>query len=110
MSDDATRLLDMLGAAEEALDYLTDYSREDFLSDKRTIRACERCIEIIGEAASKVSEDLQRLHPELPWHRAKGMRNIIIHEYGAVQYDLIYETIVEHLPNLIQQIKSIVKG
>jgi uncharacterized protein with HEPN domain len=110
MNDDNTRLLDILGASEEALDYLAGYSRDDFLADRRTIRACERCLEIVGEAASKLSDELLSINPQIPWHRAKGMRNIIIHEYGAVQYDIIYETVVEHLPNLIKQIRSIVES
>jgi uncharacterized protein with HEPN domain len=110
MRDDAIRLRDMLSASEEALEYLAGYSRATFLAVMRTIRACERCLEIVGEAASRLSDDLQFRHPEIPWHGSKGMRNIIIHEYGAVQYDIIYETVIEHLPNLIKQIRSIVES
>jgi uncharacterized protein with HEPN domain len=110
MSDDRTRLLDILSACDEALEYVDGYSRETFLADRRTIRACERCLEIVGEAASKLSDSIQNNHPDVPWHRAKGMRNIIIHEYGYVQYDIIYETIAEHIPSLIQQVRSILEG
>jgi uncharacterized protein with HEPN domain len=65
------------------------------------MRATERCIEIIGEAARRVSKAAQQLHVDIPWSDFIGQRNILAHEYGQIDYELLYKTATEDIPQLI---------
>jgi uncharacterized protein with HEPN domain len=103
------RIIDILDASNEAMGYLADLSLESFLDDRKTLRACERCLEIVGEAAANIDDEFKKLHPDIPWDKAKGMRNLIIHEYHHVQYDVVHFTVTESLPSLIQSPEILVK-
>jgi len=98
---DAAYLWDMREAAKEAVSILGDRSVETFRQDKILCRAIERIIEIVGEAARKVSPDFQTQHPEIPWRDIIGQRNIVAHEYGQIDYDLLYKTVRQDMPGLI---------
>lgn len=98
---DAAYLWDMREAAKEAVSILGDKSVEAFKQDKTICRAIERTIEIIGEAARKVSSPYQTQHPEIPWRDIVGQRNIVAHEYGQIDYDLLYKTVRQDMPVLI---------
>lgn len=81
--------------------YLEDWIRQD---------AIVRNIEIIGEAIRYVEDELIQLHPEVPWKEAKGMRNILIHEYFRIEYEEVWKTLNEDLPKLKFQIIEIING
>jgi uncharacterized protein with HEPN domain len=71
------------------------------LSDVRTQDAVVRRLEIIGEAARRLSEKGRDSLPELPWHAMVSMRNMMIHEYDGVDYALVWETVKNDLPPLV---------
>lgn len=98
---DAAYLWDMREAAKEAVSILGDKSVETFKQDKIICRAIERTIEIVGEAARKVSPQYQAQHPEIPWRDIIGQRNIVAHEYGQIDYGLLYKTVRQDMPGLI---------
>lgn len=98
---DAAYLWDMREAAKEAASILGDKSVEAFRQDKIICRAIERTIEIIDEAARKVSPQYQAQHPEVPWRDIIGQRNIVAYEYGQIDYDLLYKTVQQDMPGLI---------
>jgi uncharacterized protein with HEPN domain len=109
MNETKDLLKDMLSAAWEAISYLEGFNEATFVEDSRTLRACERCLEIIGEAAGAVNDDFKGQHPNIPWAKAKGMRNLIIHEYRYVQYRVVYVTITESLPPLIASLEALIR-
>ena len=80
--------------------YLEDWIKQD---------AIVRNIEIIGEAIRNVDDELKQLYPNVPWNEARGMRNILIHEYFRIEFDEVWKTLNEDLPNLKVQILSIIK-
>ena len=62
----------------------------------------------IGEAASKVSKKFKNTHPEIPWIRIIGQRHVLIHEYGEVEDELVWQVSRKHVPDLIEKLKPLV--
>lgn len=109
MQNDETYLLDILESAKIAVGYLKDVSFKEFEEDLRTQDAIIRRIEIIGEASSKVSEEFQIKCKYVSWKSMKGMRNFLIHEYNYIDLDIIWETVKNNLPSLINELEKIIK-
>lgn len=91
--------------------FLQDWTENEFLTSDITADhyAVVRCLEIIGEAASKVSQEYRNSHPELPWRDMIDMRNKVIHEYLNVEYGVVWKTTTEDLPLLKVQIENILR-
>ncbi len=92
---DPAFLWDMLQAAREVEAMLDDHDLAAFLADRVLLRAIERGVEIIGEAARRVSASYTDAHQEIPWRKIIGQRNILAHEYGQIDHELLYKTAVE---------------
>jgi uncharacterized protein with HEPN domain len=105
--EDAIRLRHMLEAAEEAARFAAGVSRGDLDTNRMLAFALVRALEIIGEAAGRVSEETRRGHPELPWEDMTGMRNRIIHAYFDVDLDRVWDTVTEDLPSLMARLRAI---
>jgi uncharacterized protein with HEPN domain len=105
--DDAY-LLDILLAARKVLSYTEGFSWEGFRKDGRTQDAVMRNLQIVGEAVRKISEEFRSEHPEIPWSEILGMRNRLVHEYGRIQVEKIWETVVDDVPDLIRLIEPFV--
>lgn len=110
MGSDLAYLLDIVQAARLAVDYVKDASRDEFLRDVRLQDSVIRRIEIIGEAARRVSSATQESHPDIAWAEMIGMRNFLIHDYGAVDMEVVWDTVQHSLPDLIKQLEPIVPG
>jgi uncharacterized protein with HEPN domain len=106
-SEDKIRLHHILDEANEACQYVEGLSFDEFRKDGKTVRAVIRSIEVIGEAASKLSLEFRKEHPEVPWNKISGMRNHLIHVYFDIDYHIIWQTVKENLHPLIDQIQSI---
>ena len=104
---DPAYLWDMLQAAKEVETMLEDYDLSAFLANIVILRATERSVEIIGEAARCVSLTYREKHPQIPWREIIGQRNIIAHEYGQIDHELLFKTAIEDIPELIEQIQKI---
>ncbi|NOZ09523.1 MAG: DUF86 domain-containing protein [Gammaproteobacteria bacterium] len=104
---DPAYLWDMLQAAKEVDSMLYEYDLAAFLADRVMLRAVERSIEIIGEAAGCVSVTYQDAHPEIPWREIIGQRNILAHEYGQINHELLYKTASEDILTLITCIEEL---
>lgn len=78
-----------------------------YLADRVLLRAIERSVEIIGEAARRVSPPYMAAHPEIPSRKIIGQRNILAHEYGQIDDALLYKTAVEDIPVLILQLQAL---
>lgn len=107
MPDDkqAGLLRDILDSVQSIEGYLAGVSREAFLSNPEKQDAVLRRLEIIGEAASRLSPETQAHFPNLPFRSMRGMRNIIAHDYGDVDLDQVWVTVTKDLPALIQTLQ-----
>ena len=85
-------------------------SRLDYDSSEEKQLAIERLFEIVGEAASKVSESFKREHPQIPWRQATAMRNFVIHDYAGVDSDVIWDSAQTDIPMLLLELESIKSG
>jgi uncharacterized protein with HEPN domain len=109
---DPAHLWDMLEAARAIVDFTENLTLEEFLATgrDREIRrlAVERKLEILGEAARRVSMRFRDVHPEIPWKEIVGLRNVISHEYDKVNYAEIYGIVRQQIPELITQMEPLV--
>jgi uncharacterized protein with HEPN domain len=103
---DAAYLWDMLQAAKEVDEMLSGHDLTSFLGSLMLQRAIERSVEIIGESARHVSVDGRLTTPEIPWQAVIGQRNILAHEYGRIDHELLYRTAVEDIPALIRLLEE----
>ena len=108
--DDAVSLRDMLNHAREAVELLGDTSREAFRDHRVLQLALTRLVEIVGEAANRVSDATRLAHPDIPWPGIIGMRNRLVHGYDVIDYDLLRDTVTSDLPPLIAALEGIVEG
>jgi len=102
---DTVRLRHMLDAAREALAFAQGRSRADLDKDRMLVLALVKSIEIVGEAASKVSPETRLAVPGLPWSSIVGMRNRLIHAYFDIDLDRVWDTITDDLPPLITELE-----
>jgi uncharacterized protein with HEPN domain len=105
--DDAY-LLDMLLAARKVRDFTQGISWEQFQSDEIVQNAVMRQIQIIGEAARKISPEYQQAHPEIPWEGIIGMRNRLVHEYFRIIPERVWDVVEKDIPGLIRLIEPLV--
>jgi uncharacterized protein with HEPN domain len=105
--DDAY-LLDMLLAARKVQNFTQAVSWEQFQGDELTQNAVMRQIQIIGEAARKVSSQYQREHPEISWQAIIGMRHRLVHEYFRIIPERVWDVVEKDIPELIRLIEPLV--
>ncbi len=104
---DAAHLWDMLDAAKRVAEFSVGISLDQLLSEARTRYAIERALEIVGEAARRVSPQTTSQHREIPWKGIIGFRNVLAHRYGAIDYRRLYTVVEEGVPALIVALESI---
>ncbi|MCH8164851.1 MAG: DUF86 domain-containing protein [Planctomycetes bacterium] len=107
LDDDTVRMRHMLEAAQEAMSFTAKRTRDDLDSDRKLVLALIKCIEIIGEPASHVSPTTRAKQSHLDWPDVVGMRNRLIHMYYDVNLDVVWSTVCNDLPPLVQQLKKI---
>lgn len=107
---DSTRLQDMLAVARRARNFVEGKKAADLKADDYLIGfAVVRAIEILGEAANKVSAETRVLLPAIQWAEIVGMRNRIVHDYLNVDYDIVWGVVQNDLPPLIQELEQFLK-
>ena len=111
MSKKADRplVIDMIQSIEKVLEYTGGMDEAAFTADRLTRDAVIYNIQIIGEAASKLSDQIKSIHHEVPWHQVIGMRHRLVHEYGQVRIDIIWRVASIHIPPLLGQLKKILE-
>jgi len=107
MQRDLAYLRDIQESARLAVSYLEGVSLESFVVDTQLQDAVIRRIEIIGEAARRVSEKSRAEHPALPWRQMIGMRNQVIHMYDGVDLRVVWSTVRDDLPGLLEALDGI---
>lgn len=104
------RLEDIAEALSAISEYTADLDLDSWGRDRKTIDAVIRNLEIIGEAAANIPEEIQSKYHELPWYQMKGLRNILIHEYFGVDPEILWKTIQEDLPPLQHKTQTILSN
>ena len=110
MQRDYEYLSDIFEAAKIIREYMSKKSRDDFLRDPLCQDAVIRRLEIIGEAARRISEQIHQTFPELPWGEMIGMRNRLIHKYDDIDVDILWDTVTRDIPDLIEKLDPILKN
>jgi uncharacterized protein with HEPN domain len=103
--EDRVRLRHMLDAAQSAVRHARERERGDLDSDELARHGLVRLIEIVGEAAARVSPGARVELPAIPWPAIVGMRNRLIHGYHDVNLDLVWATLTDDLPPLIAELE-----
>ena len=102
---DSASIYDMLDAARSVSQIILGVSFHSFISDRKLYRAVEREIEIIGEAANRVSEALKTANQDVPWAKIIGTRHRLAHEYDEIRLEIIYRIATVHLADLTPQLE-----
>ncbi len=105
---DEDRVRHMLEAALKASGFSQGRTRGDLDADEQLTLSLVHLLEIVGEAAGKVSQDFRNKHQEIPWNRISGIRNRLVHGYFDIDLDIVWETVTTRLPELIAQLKKLV--
>lgn len=95
----------MLWAAQKVLRFVDGKDRRAFDADDMLQFACIRGLEIVGEAASKVSRETRDAIEGVPWASIVGMRNHIVHAYADLNMDVVWQTVSQELPNLLDALQ-----
>ena len=109
MSERHPKLLlqDILDSVEKIVSYTQRLTYDEFINDSKTIDAVVRNFEIIGEATNRLPDEIKEVNPEIDWHKIKGLRNRIVHNYFGIDYNIIWTIKEQFLDTLIVRIRSI---
>lgn len=105
--DDAVRLQHILDAMRSAAKFVENRTQDDLDDDEQLQFALARAIEIVGEAASKLSQDFRDSHPEIPWPLIIGMRNRLVHAYFDIDTEILWITATVSLPELAGKLRPL---
>jgi len=107
--EDRVRLRHMMDAALEIRQYVQSATREELNRDPKLVHSLVHLFEIIGEAATQVSDELKEEFPDIPWFIIIGMRNRLIHAYFAIDLNVVWSTSTTDIPLLITELKNLVE-
>jgi len=101
---------DILDSGAAIQSYVQGLTCDTFVQDRMRYSAVIREFEIIGEAVGKLSDELKSGYPEIPWQDVKDFRNLLAHEYFGVDLEIVWNTIRDDLPMLVDAVQKIVSG
>lgn len=107
MERDSAYLLDIFTSAQLIRSYVEGVGLDEFLTNIQLQDSIIRRIEIIGEAAGRISPQFKDSHPEIPWGEMVGMRNRMIHGYDDIDFDIVWNTTQESIPILLELIEPL---
>jgi len=108
--DDPTSLRHMFDHAREAVHMAAGRGRNDLKQDRMLELALVRLVEIVGEAAARVSNDGRQRYGAIPWPEVRGLRNRLVHGYDTVDLDILWDIIHDDLPPLIVELERILSS
>ncbi len=100
-------LIDMIECATKALRYADGLTLDTFRSDSLRKDAIVRNLELLGEAAEKIPDEVRRRHPDIPWRNVAGLRDILAHSYFAVDDGVLWDVVERHLPGLLARLEAL---
>lgn len=101
---------DILEASRKIRTYTAGLSLADFQADEKTVDAVVRNLEIIGEAIKKLPAEIRDTHPDIPWRKIAGLRDILIHQYFGIDLEIIWEVVETKLPSLTSRVAEILSA
>ncbi len=108
-NDDRVRIMHMIDSAESLAQFIAGRKRADLDTDRMLLFAIVRAIELVGEAASKVTNETRDTVPDVPWTAIVGMRNRLIHGYFDIDSDVVWKTVTDEIPALLRSLKALVE-
>ncbi len=100
-------LRDIITYIERIETYVGGLGRKDFFADQKTMDAVMRNLEIIGEAAKKLPENIKEKYPNVAWRKLAGLRDILIHHYFGIDEDIIWDVLASKIPEVKAELKKI---
>lgn len=107
-AEDVARIRHMIDAAETVRQFMAGRQRADLDSDRMLLFAVVRAIEVVGEAAGKVTEETRSDAPDIPWSAIVSMRNRLIHGYFDIDTEIVWKTVARELPDLLPRLQRLV--
>ena len=98
---------DIIDSGNKILQYIGVYTFEEFLNDSKTVDAVIRNFEIIGEAANRLPDEFKDAHPGIDWHKMRGFRNRIVHDYMGIDYQIVWQIKEHFLPDLLKKLSAL---
>lgn len=106
MNRDDAYVVDMRVAAVRARRFVAGMTREEFERSEVHQEAVVRMLQVLGEAARKVSDATKLAHPEVPWKLVVGMRHILVHEYFRIDQRVVWDTVQADLPDVLRALEA----
>ncbi len=100
---------DIISAMGKAMDFVKNISYGEFTRDDKTVFAVVRALEIIGEAAKNIPDDIRKNYPLIPWKDMTGMRDKVVHEYFGVKLSIVWRAVKDEIPPLKPMFEKILK-
>lgn len=100
----------MVDTANKAIGFMQGLTREDFDNNELLRLSLTHLLQIIGEAARRVSPDFRTAHPQIDWKAIVGMRSKLVHDYLNVDEDIVWDTVTNELPSLLKELEGILKS
>ncbi|MEO7924756.1 MAG: DUF86 domain-containing protein [Chitinophagaceae bacterium] len=98
---------DIIDSGQKIISYTEGLTYEQFVMDSKSVDAVIRNFEIIGEAANRLSETFKDKYPAIEWHRIRGFRNRIVHDYSGIDYTIVWQIKENFLPDVLEKLRRI---
>ena len=92
------------------LDHTEGLTQDEFIEDVTLKRAFVRSLEIIGEATKRIPPEFRDKYPDVNWREMAGMRDVLIHDYLGINYNIVWDVVVNHIPQLFDNLQEIIKS
>lgn len=109
-TNDLIRLKHIYEAAQKAIQFVATREQKDLEDDEMLVLALTRLVEIIGEASTHISDNVRETMPDIPWKQMIGMRNRLIHGYYDIDNDVLWKTIQNNLPTLVESLAPYIEN
>ena len=103
-------ITDIRHRANRILDYTMDKSFDEFIENQMLLDAVVRNLEIIGEATKNLPDDIRQKYPPVEWRKIAGLRDIVIHGYFGIDYEILWDIIQNKIPDLVVKIQEVIEG
>ena len=101
---------DILEEIQLIIQFTQDITFDDFLGDRKTQRAIEKCLGNMGEASKRIPDSIRKKYQEIPFKQMSQMREIVVHDYDGINYMIIWETVTKEIPPLEEKMESLLRA